>query len=75
MKWAASVSALAAAGRPSLLAAGSGGSLRPGLLLTQKELWDQQLWMAQLGPKYTGNKAHTTFVKIDAMPTAQLKGA
>jgi len=45
MKWAASVSALAAAGRPSLLAAGPGDSLRPGLLPTQKEVWDQQVWI------------------------------
>jgi hypothetical protein len=64
MKWAASVSALAAARRPSLLAAGPGNSLRPGMLPTQKEVWDQQVWMAQLGPKYTGNKAHTTFVEF-----------
>src|SRR5262249_6230780 len=35
---------------------------RPELLPTQKAVWDQQIWMAKLGPKYTGNKAHTTFV-------------
>src|ERR1043165_7465083 len=63
MKWAASVSALAAAGRP-LDAAGPGESLRAGLLPTQKEIWDQQVWMAALGPKYTGNKAHVTFVEF-----------
>jgi len=57
MKWAASVSALAAAGRPSLLADAAGDSLRPGLLPTQKEVWDQQVWMALLGPKYTGNRS------------------
>jgi hypothetical protein len=33
-------------------------------LPTQKEVWDQQVWMAKLGPKYTGNKAHTTFVEF-----------
>ena len=31
---------------------------------TQKDVWDQQVWMAKLGPKYTGNKAHTTFVEF-----------
>src|SRR5690242_12295451 len=70
MKWAASVSALAVGGRPSLLAAGPGDPLRPGLLPTEKDVWDQQLWMARLGPKYTGNKAHTTFVEFLA---AELK--
>ena len=64
MRWAASVSALAVAGRPSLWAAGPGDALRPGLLPTQKAVWDQQLWMARLGPKYTGNPAHTTFVEF-----------
>jgi len=64
MRWAASVSALAVAGRPSLWAAGPGDTLRPGLLPTQKAVWDQQLWMARLGPKYTGNAAHTTFVEF-----------
>ena len=37
-------------------------SFRPELLPTKKEIWDQQVWMAKLGPKYTGNKAHATFV-------------
>ncbi|HMJ81775.1 MAG TPA: hypothetical protein VK504_01320, partial [Vicinamibacterales bacterium] len=64
MRWAASVSALAVAGRPSLSAAGPGDVLRPGLLPAQKAVWDQQLWMARLGPKYTGNAAHTTFVEF-----------
>ena len=30
----------------------------------QKEVWDWQVWMAKLGPKYTGNPAHTTFVEF-----------
>jgi hypothetical protein len=64
MKWAASVSSLAVAGRRALLAAGPGDSLRAGLLPTQKEVWDHQVWMAELGPKFTGNKAHTTFVEF-----------
>jgi len=33
----------------------------PGLP-SQKEIWDWQVWMAKLGPKYTGNPAHRTFV-------------
>jgi hypothetical protein len=37
---------------------------RPDLLPSKKEIWDQQVWMAKLGPKYTGNKAHTTFVEF-----------
>src|SRR5204863_190499 len=28
------------------------------------EVWGWQTWMAKLGPKYTGNKAHTTFVEF-----------
>src|SRR4029079_18274228 len=47
-------------------------TFQPTLLSTQKEVWDQQLWMAKLGPKYTGNKAHTTFVEFLA---AELKKA
>ena len=35
---------------------------RAGLLPSQKEVWDWQVWMAKLGPKYTGNEAHRTFV-------------
>src|SRR2546430_1956235 len=69
MQWAASVSTLATVdprGRlmRSLVAAGAGAAVRPALLPTKKEVWDQQVWMAKLGPKYTGNKAHTTFVEF-----------
>jgi hypothetical protein len=32
------------------------------LMPTIDEVWDWQVWMAKLGPKYTGNAAHTTFV-------------
>jgi hypothetical protein len=39
-------------------------AFQPNRLSTQKEVWDQQVWMAKLGPKYTGNKAHTTFVEF-----------
>src|SRR5215469_8225784 len=37
---------------------------RAELLPSQKELWDWQVWMAKLGPRYTGNEAHTTFVEF-----------
>src|SRR5579871_560650 len=37
---------------------------RSNLLPSQKEVWDWQVWMAKLGPKYTGNKAHTEFVEF-----------
>lgn len=37
---------------------------RADLLPSQKELWDWQVWMAKLGPKYTGNHAHTAFVEF-----------
>ena len=47
-------------------------SYHPNLLPTQKEVWDWQVWMAKLGPKYTGNPAHTTFVEFLA---AQLQKA
>jgi len=77
MQWAASASALAAVPAPGanllpLLSEGLGSELRPGLLPTQKEVWDWQVWMAKLGPKYTGNPAHITFV--DFLET-QLKAA
>jgi hypothetical protein len=34
------------------------------LLPSQKAVWEWQLWMAKLGPKYTGNRAHRTFVEF-----------
>ncbi|MGH9418967.1 MAG: hypothetical protein ACRD3J_03255, partial [Thermoanaerobaculia bacterium] len=47
-----------------LLAQGADSRFQAKLLPTQKEVWDQLVWMADLGPKYTGNKAHTTFVEF-----------
>ena len=47
MKWAASISAIAAAQPEFVLAA---DALRPGLLPSLKDVWDQQVWMAKLGP-------------------------
>jgi PA domain len=60
---------LASRGRSS--AAGVQG-YRPDLLPSQKEVWDWQGWMAKLGPKYTGNAAHTQFVDFLA---TQLKSS
>jgi hypothetical protein len=45
-------------------AAGAGRLFAPNLLTSQKDVWAQQVWMAKLGPKYTGNQAHTTFVEF-----------
>ncbi len=76
IQWATTVSTLAvgdlSAGRivPLLGAAETG--FRPNLLPTQKEVWDQQVWMAKLGPKYTGNAAHTEFVEWLAKETTSL---
>jgi hypothetical protein len=46
------------------LATAAPTAFRPELLTLKREIWDQQVWMAKLGPKYTGNKAHTTFVEF-----------
>src|ERR1035438_778666 len=59
MQLAASASTLA------LTPFGKGATLpdlKPNLLPTRKEVWAWQVWMAKLGPKYTGNPAHRTFV-------------
>jgi hypothetical protein len=69
MKWAASVSTLVVAapgrfGAVPLFGADPSSGFRPELLPTQKEVWDHLAWMAKLGPKYTGNQAHTTFVEF-----------
>ena len=68
MKWTAAVSSVfvAEGGRVrerSLLAALADTGFRPNLLPGQQEVWDYQTWMARLGPKYTGNAAHTKFVE------------
>ena len=67
VEWAASTAALAASARlRGHLAAAAlddrAPGFRPELLPSQPAVWDQQVWMAKLGPKYTGNQAHTTFV-------------
>jgi hypothetical protein len=38
--------------------------LRENLMPSADEVWDWQVWMAKLGPKYTGNAAHRTFVEF-----------
>ena len=53
-----------AAALPALLPAAAHAAFRPALLPSQKEVWDWQVWMAKLGPKYTGNEAHRTFVEF-----------
>src|SRR5580704_864263 len=69
LRWAASMSVLSVAGPKGTRlvqlarAAGADRAFAPNLLTSQKDVWSQQLWMAKLGPKYTGNKAHTTFVE------------
>src|SRR5262249_3719528 len=77
VEWAASIAALAASARVrSDLAAATlddrGAGFRPELLPSQQAVWDQQVWMAGLGPKYTGNTAHTRFVDFLA---AEFKAA
>ena len=64
MKWAASAMALAVPGGKGvrLLDEKPGSGLRPELLPSQKEAWDWLVWMAKLGPKYTGNPAHAQYV-------------
>lgn len=67
LKWWAAVSSLAMAGRSQvvpLLAEPAASPFKPNLLPSQKDVWDQLVWMAKLGPKYTGNKAHTEFVEF-----------
>jgi hypothetical protein len=61
MKWAAAVSAMAL---PQRMAAAAPNGFRVERLPSQREVWEQQLWMAKLGPKYTGNKAHGEFVEF-----------
>ena len=48
----------------SLPADAATAGYRADLMPSQKEIWDWQVWMAKLGPKYTGNKAHKDFVEF-----------
>jgi hypothetical protein len=68
MKWAATASTLAVTSPsstkfvPIFDGASSPSSFRPDLLPSKKEMWDNLSWMANLGPKLTGNKAHNTYI-------------
>ena len=67
MKWAASVSTLAVASPHAtklvpLFSGDDGPAFRTDLLPPQKEVWDNLAWMAALGPKLTGNKAHNSYI-------------
>lgn len=67
MESAISASTLSALGQSALLSVTQGATVegyRPSLMPSQKDVWDWQVWMAKLGPKYTGNQAHTTFVEF-----------
>src|SRR5215469_8811598 len=69
MERAASSSALALAvsgcAQPvALLGKEAGKGLHSSSLPSQKEVWDWQVWLAKLGPKYTGNPAHSQFVEF-----------
>lgn len=59
MRWAASAQLVPFIG-PAFLMQGAQATIAS--LPAEKEIWAWQVWMANLGPKYTGNKAHTTFV-------------
>src|SRR5262249_14922541 len=68
-KNAFTASALGMFTRGTLLPVAAGARVeayRPSLLPSQKEVWDWQLWMAKLGPKDTGNPAHTQVVEVRA---------
>jgi hypothetical protein len=67
MASAIAASTVGLAGQRALLPLAAGATVegyRSNLLPSRKEVWDWQVWMAKLGPKYTGNKAHTTFVEF-----------
>lgn len=68
LRWASTGLAAAVPGRAGLLnfAVDPKGTLRANHLPTVDEIWDWQVWMAKLGPKYTGNRAHKTFVDFCA---------
>jgi hypothetical protein len=61
MTWVAAVSATAL---PRRLAGAEPTGFRLDRLPSQREVWEQQVWMAKLGPKYTGNKAHAELVEF-----------
>jgi len=65
MRSAVAASTLGVAGKRALMPVAEGATVEafhPELLPSQKEVWEWQTWMAKLGPKYTGNRAHVEFV-------------
>ncbi len=68
MRWAGSASGLAVTLPGGALALpfqpAADPSFRRTLLPPIDEVWNRQVWMAKLGPKYTGNAAHKTFVEF-----------
>ena len=64
MRWAASVSALAVADRPSLWAAGPGDALRPDCCRRRKRSGISSCGWRGSGRNTPGNAAHTTFVEF-----------
>jgi hypothetical protein len=74
MRWAAAASSLALTDGAvlPLLADGRADGFRRELLPSQDEVWADQVWMAKLGPKYTGNKAHAEFVEFLAKRLTEL---
>src|SRR5436190_9181811 len=62
LQWATAATTMASS--RSLFAGTAPPAIRAGLLPSERAVWDQQVWMAKLGPKYTGNKAHTEFVEF-----------
>jgi hypothetical protein len=70
MRSALAASTVGLAGRQALIPIAAGATVegyRAGLLPSRKEVWDWQVWMAKLGPKYTGNRAHKEFVEFLAL--------
>jgi hypothetical protein len=75
MESAITASTIGVLGRQALMPLAAGATVegyRSNLLPSQKEVWDWQVWMAKLGPKYTGNKAHTTYVEFLASHLQEL---
>ena len=65
MAWLGAATTLAIPGRSkgmSLFDGSSADGYQSSLMPTEKEVWDQLVWMARLGPKYTGNTAHSKYV-------------
>ncbi len=69
LQWTAVISTI---GLPRRLAAVAPSGYRADLLPSEREIWEQQTWMAKLGPKYTGNKAHAEFVEFLAAQMQEL---